>query len=276
MAATALPPGFRFHPTDEELVGYYLKRKVDGLKMELEVIPEVELYKFDPWQLPDKSFLPKRDLEWFFFCPRDRKYPNGSRTNRATKSGYWKATGKDRQIPCHGSVTGLKKTLVFYLGRAPLGDRTDWVMHEYRLYDASTQGSSIAESPFALCRIVKRSEGQKTVDQPADAKKKRSMSSIMNNFNSVRMASGEPRQFPLEKSQEMNSHKVTCDTSPRASTPYIPEMRVDLEKLGTSKTHIVTVPSDLSCDSSNTSKVQNFYFLLLQINTKQHTCKCKK
>jgi hypothetical protein len=51
-ASASLPPGFRFHPTDEELVGYYLKRKVEGLEIELEVIPVIDLYKFDPWELP--------------------------------------------------------------------------------------------------------------------------------------------------------------------------------------------------------------------------------
>ncbi|KAJ6861849.1 hypothetical protein NC651_037796 [Populus alba x Populus x berolinensis] len=81
---SVLPPGFRFHPTDEELVAYYLKRKINGHKIELEIIPEVDLYKCEPWELP----------EWYFFSPRDRKYPNGSRTNRATKAGYWKATGR--------------------------------------------------------------------------------------------------------------------------------------------------------------------------------------
>lgn len=52
MGGASLPPGFRFHPTDEELVGYYLKRKVEGLEIELEVIPVIDLYKFDPWELP--------------------------------------------------------------------------------------------------------------------------------------------------------------------------------------------------------------------------------
>lgn len=155
-----MPPGFRFHPTDEELVGYYLKRKTQGLEIELEVIPVIDLYKFDPWELPEKSFLPKRDLEWFFFCPRDRKYPNGSRTNRATKAGYWKATGKDRKVVCKSDsgVTGYRKTLVFYRGRAPLGDRMDWVMHEYRLADDPSQ----VQGAFALCRIVKRNEQKPT------------------------------------------------------------------------------------------------------------------
>ncbi|KAL8150560.1 hypothetical protein V2J09_020368 [Rumex salicifolius] len=100
----SLPPGFRFHPTDEELVGYYLKRKVEGQEIELEVIPVVDFYKHDPWELPDKSFLPRKDMEWFFFSPRDKKYPNGSRTNRATKSGYWKATGKDRKVVSQSSI----------------------------------------------------------------------------------------------------------------------------------------------------------------------------
>ncbi|XP_024986312.1 NAC domain-containing protein 71-like isoform X2 [Cynara cardunculus var. scolymus] len=133
--------GFRFHPTDEELIGYYLKRKIEGLEIELEVIPVVKLYKFDPWELPEKSFLPKQDMEWFFFCPRDRKYPNGSRTNRATNAGYWKATGNDRKVVSKSSVLGYRKTLVFYRGRAPFGDRTAWLMHEYRLCDDVSHGT---------------------------------------------------------------------------------------------------------------------------------------
>jgi hypothetical protein len=51
MAPADLPPGFRFHPTDEELVNYYLKRKVHGLSIELDIIPEVDLYKCEPWEL---------------------------------------------------------------------------------------------------------------------------------------------------------------------------------------------------------------------------------
>ncbi|MBA0728060.1 hypothetical protein Golax_000995 [Gossypium laxum] len=157
MAPMTLPPGFRFHPTDEELVAYYLDRKISGRTIELEIIPEVDLYKCEPWDLPDKSFLPSKDMEWYFYSPRDKKYPNGSRTNRATRGGYWKATGKDRAVQTSKAVVGMKKTLVYYRGRAPHGIRTNWVMHEYRLLQSAspTAPSSLKDS-YSLCRIFKK------------------------------------------------------------------------------------------------------------------------
>lgn len=75
------------------------------------------------------------DEEWYFFTPRDRKYPNGMRPNRMAGSGYWKATGIDKPIvaSCGSKVIGVKKALVFYTGKPPKGNKTDWTMHEYRL-----------------------------------------------------------------------------------------------------------------------------------------------
>ncbi|KAJ3692889.1 hypothetical protein LUZ60_011984 [Juncus effusus] len=163
MAPVGLPPGFRFHPTDEELVNYYLKRKIHGQTIELDIIPEIDLYKSEPWELAEKSFLPSRDPEWYFFSPRDRKYPNGFRTNRATQLGYWKSTGKDRRVYSQKRAVGTKKTLVYYRGRAPQGIRTDWVMHEYRIDETELCESNTGiQDSYALCRVFKKNVATST------------------------------------------------------------------------------------------------------------------
>ncbi|XP_076910682.1 NAC domain-containing protein 21/22-like [Bidens hawaiensis] len=145
LVESTLPPGFRFHPRDKELVCDYLLKK-------LPLLVEIDLNKCEPWDLPDTACVGGK--EWYFYSQRDRKYATGLRTNRATVSGYWKATGKDRSILRNRILVGMRKTLVFYLGRAPKGKKTDWVMHEFRLQDPETPplDSSLKED-WVLCRV---------------------------------------------------------------------------------------------------------------------------
>ncbi|GFZ14681.1 NAC domain containing protein 2 [Actinidia rufa] len=155
-ASTSLAPGFRFHPTDQELIGYYLKRKVCGKPFRLDAISEIDIYKSEPWDLPGKSKLKSRDLEWYFFSALDKKYGNGWRTNRATERGYWKTTGKDRPVLHKSRTVGMKKTLVYHIGRAPWGERTNWVMHEYKLVDEELEKTG---------NVQKSGSGPKTGEQ---------------------------------------------------------------------------------------------------------------
>ncbi|XP_062153034.1 transcription factor JUNGBRUNNEN 1-like [Alnus glutinosa] len=151
----AMLPGYRFHPTDEELIGFYLRRKVEKKPIRIELIKQVDIYKYDPWDLPKVSTV--GDKEWYFFCIRGRKYRNSVRPNRVTGSGFWKATGIDKPIYSvqepHQSI-GLKKSLVYYCGSAGKGTKTDWMMHEFRL----PPDANIAQEAevWTLCRIFKR------------------------------------------------------------------------------------------------------------------------
>ncbi|CAN6202976.1 unnamed protein product [Urochloa humidicola] len=158
-------PGFRFHPTDEELVTFYLRRKVAGKRLSIEIIKDFDIYKHDPWDLP-KSNTISGEKEWYFFCLRGRKYRNSIRPNRVTGSGFWKATGIDRPIYSaatgrSGDSIGLKKSLVFYRGSAGKGTKTEWMMHEFRLpprpESPHTSPSEQEAEVWTICRIFRRS-----------------------------------------------------------------------------------------------------------------------
>lgn len=166
-----VPPGFRFHPTEEELLNYYLRKKVLYEKIDLDVIRDVDLNKLEPWDIQEKCRIgstPQND--WYFFSHKDKKYPTGTRTNRATAAGFWKATGRDKVIYSSFKRIGMRKTLVFYKGRAPHGQKSDWIMHEYRLDDNTNDtqvSNAVAEAQeegWVVCRIFKKKNHHKTVE----------------------------------------------------------------------------------------------------------------
>ncbi|KAJ6861045.1 TMV resistance protein N-like [Populus alba x Populus x berolinensis] len=121
-----------------ELVLYFLKRKICENSFKFDTIPDVDVYKWDPEELPELSALESR--RWYFFGPRDRRYPTGARLKRATKQGYWKPAGRVSNIVCNSREVGVKKTLVFCRGRAPRGQRTGWKMQEYTLNEKELEG----------------------------------------------------------------------------------------------------------------------------------------
>ncbi|GKA63408.1 NAC domain-containing protein 67-like protein [Tanacetum coccineum] len=177
-----LPPGFRFHPTDEELIVHYLSRKarpelniVNNVAQPPSIIADVDLYKHEPWELPEMALFGTK--EWYFFTPRDRKYPNGSRPNRVTRNGYWKATGADKPVKSKSDpnvTVGIKKAMVFYAGKGVKGIKTNWIMHEYRLpmpnSATSNEHSTNATIPklddWVLCRLYNKKNNPKEMIEP--------------------------------------------------------------------------------------------------------------
>ncbi|XP_010029941.2 protein NTM1-like 9 [Eucalyptus grandis] len=168
-AMSLLPPGFRFHATDEELLLLYLKPKILGQLDEpyYNIIPEIDLCEWEPCQLPAMFDCMLKGKELFFYCRVKHKYLNSRRSDRTTRTGYWKVTGKERAIMSEDTneQIGIKKTLVFYEGRVPHGKRTDWVMHEYHL-NSKHLGSNHNEGemlPYVACRIKNKKNKKATM-----------------------------------------------------------------------------------------------------------------
>ncbi|KAJ9185584.1 hypothetical protein P3X46_005196 [Hevea brasiliensis] len=147
MTSTTLPSGLShevgegFRPNDKELVNHFLKLKLLGYDQRVRKIPQLNIYKFEPWDLPHSG-----NPYWYFFCPR-----NNGRPSRTTEAGYWKATGRERMIKDANEVIGKKRSLVFYTGRNPRGTRTRWIMHEYcATFNLPNQNA------FVLCKLMKK------------------------------------------------------------------------------------------------------------------------
>ncbi|EOX92580.1 hypothetical protein QUC31_003716 [Theobroma cacao] len=147
-----LPPGFRFCPTDEELVLHFLYPKALLLPCHPNIIPELDLHLLHPWELNGKALLSGNHC--FFFTQMME--------NRVLENGYWKQL--DTEEPIFGGAgkkIGMKKFFVFYINEAPFGIETNWLMQEYHLcnWDSTltsyktTGNQKLDCSKWVLCRV---------------------------------------------------------------------------------------------------------------------------
>ncbi|WOL01550.1 hypothetical protein Cni_G10267 [Canna indica] len=161
-----LPPGFRFFPSDEELVVHFLRRKAALLPCHPDIIPTVDVRRCDPWDLNGKA-LQGGDLNWYFFTQRSQ--------NKATGNGYWHTASADETITSNYMDVGVKKTYRYYLGEAPESIKTNWLMHEFQLLDAGLAATSSGGSrrtkrgqprsesnKWVICRVYESSGGSQS------------------------------------------------------------------------------------------------------------------
>ncbi|XP_056698093.1 NAC domain-containing protein 82-like [Spinacia oleracea] len=155
-------PGYRFAPTEEELILFFLRRKVLGKPDRGYTICEVDYYKYPPWELPNLCGSDSGNRIWHFFAKKELKYNTGcKKSRRDTIWGSWKKTGKDKPVRSSATprVIGKKSTLIFHMmvqGKVEK-DRTDWVMHEYRLDDAKLQGQNVDQESYVIIKLYKKS-----------------------------------------------------------------------------------------------------------------------
>ncbi|CAD6225077.1 unnamed protein product [Miscanthus lutarioriparius] len=195
----SLPPGFRFHPSDNEIVSMHLPKEQGEAKL--------------------------GEKEWYFY-QKDRKYPTGLRANRTTKGGVV-------------LLVGMKKTLVFYKGRAPRGDKTNWVMHEYRLEgsgklpdpaSASSSAPNVAamkcsvsasKDEWVVCRVFDKTTRIKKMTTPAYKVSMAGAEIGQNQNNIPAIPIPMPLQLPLPVPMPMQS-PILPDFATDPVPPYFP------------------------------------------------------
>uniref|UniRef100_A0A3N7FY11 NAC domain-containing protein n=1 Tax=Populus trichocarpa TaxID=3694 RepID=A0A3N7FY11_POPTR len=147
--------GFKFDPSDEELIRKYLVPKTRGDIMEGLPMAVVNLCEHEPWDLPGKSIIKLAgQVTWYFLCPRDLR---GKVHRRKTKAGYWKLTCQQKSITAEGTTTkiGVMRTLRFYENEV----RTGWMMYEF---DLITNSSQFKKGQYVLCKLEINSKGEKS------------------------------------------------------------------------------------------------------------------
>ncbi|KAJ9177823.1 hypothetical protein P3X46_012995 [Hevea brasiliensis] len=150
-----LPPGFRFCPTDQELVLHFLYRKASLLPSH-EIIPDLHhLHPLDPWNLHGKAL--SSGNQWYFFA----HMMEFESQQQVTENGLWKQLDVQQPIfSDSGNKIGIKNYLVYYIGQHPAAIETNWMMHQYHLCNSSSP-KRIRKSDYhkwVLCRVYQSTE----------------------------------------------------------------------------------------------------------------------
>ncbi|KAL5759388.1 hypothetical protein ACOSQ2_018226 [Xanthoceras sorbifolium] len=162
----SLPVGYRFCPSDKELLGFFLYMKITGMALPPEYdrhIKDCDLYaEYEPWQIweyyreENGNEEDKEKEEMFFFTKLKEKSANGSRISRTVgcSGGVWQSKDSAKKVPPKrsGRKLGSKKRFR-YENKGSMHDR-GWIMHEYSL-DSSLLESPDQSNNYVLCRIKK-------------------------------------------------------------------------------------------------------------------------
>ncbi|XP_007034076.2 PREDICTED: putative NAC domain-containing protein 94 [Theobroma cacao] len=136
--------GFRFNPTDEELIEILIEKVSGNITMSFDFIVERNIYELEPQNLLWIQSVALNNNERYYYCKREGD------SREVSGRGWWKATSHVKTISANGRVVGYKRPLTFHRFRDNERKRkgaikTDWIMHEYALHSIPTD--------WRLCKI---------------------------------------------------------------------------------------------------------------------------
>ncbi|XP_057982614.1 NAC domain-containing protein 83 [Malania oleifera] len=213
-----LPIGWRFRPTDEELILHYLKNRVSNLPLPASVIPELDVFQTHPSDFPGDL----KEKRYFF----SRRKGNGRKCIRASSgSGYWRVVGKDRLFVAHSGcnmAVAMKKSLVFHEAKLPCGtnsaSKTTWVMHEYSLVNCTGPNPNSTQNPrmdreewLVYCIFQEKKKKKKSKALGISSSSKRTVNMEANSAfptgeNSCELGSPQPSSSCSSGITEVSSH----------------------------------------------------------------------
>ncbi|XP_068326743.1 NAC transcription factor 29-like [Pyrus communis] len=166
-AEIRLPLGYRFDPTGDEILVYYLFNKImDRAMPTYDLIKEVDVYECDPNQLPNGDFRHTADFNAAYYFANREPFDacEGKIIKTATNGGYWKVIDDEEEVLFEDSnvIVGFETVMKFYKGQAPNGTKTPFVMNEYRLNPRVVPAHVLNESiknkieKYVVCQIINK------------------------------------------------------------------------------------------------------------------------
>ncbi|KAK3133506.1 hypothetical protein QOZ80_6AG0537410 [Eleusine coracana subsp. coracana] len=172
------PTGFRFKPTDEELVEFYLLPRLQGRPtVPNDAIIEANVYEFHPEILVYEKYRGRGEDAWYFVSPRARIYQKGARPARKTEDGRgrWKSSTANKvvsDVTVGDGIKFSKNVLNYFVGTPKKEVRTKWLMREftipeYKVKRGSNSGGSGTLDEYVMCKIYLSPVHKESDDEPS-------------------------------------------------------------------------------------------------------------
>ncbi|KAF9671025.1 hypothetical protein SADUNF_Sadunf12G0003800 [Salix dunnii] len=158
----SLPLGFRFRPSDAELVNYYLKYKINGRDDKVKVIREIDVCKWEPWDLPEELDGTKPGQGAFVLCRLFKKQDESIERPNCDEA----------EATVSSPTTALS---------SPEVTQSDQILNEASPQNATISGV-VAPVEFPSCSVGVSDGGDQTVDLPASAEEELNLEDALNWF----------------------------------------------------------------------------------------------